>query len=271
MIGSPLARAYEAPGPGLPLGHGHVPPLAAARRAREDHPERLARADPARPRPRERRHLQPHGQPAHLDGHLRLRGHPPFHRAEVMVAPSLQTEGKQLQRDQAIGMGATSAAKAAGAGGRRHQQRRSAQSRGATALVDVAMTRATRPRVPSRPRPRGTPPAARGTAPRRGPGPRLRRAVLAADRAAGARVRRVRRAAAARLPARGDPRARAARPDPLRRARLGLRGRRARAAPGAARARGPGAGHLLRDAGDGARARRARRGRRGGRVRPLAR
>jgi IMP dehydrogenase len=36
-----------------------------------------------------------------------------FQRAEVMVAPSLQTEGKQLQRDQAIGMGATSAAKAA--------------------------------------------------------------------------------------------------------------------------------------------------------------
>ena len=31
---------------------------------------------------------------------------PSFHRAEVMVAPSLQTEGKALQRDQAIGMGA---------------------------------------------------------------------------------------------------------------------------------------------------------------------
>jgi len=30
-----------------------------------------------------------------------------------MVAPSLQTEGKQLQRDQAIGMGAQSAARAA--------------------------------------------------------------------------------------------------------------------------------------------------------------
>ena len=29
---------------------------------------------------------------------------------EVLVAPALQTEGKQLQRDQAIGMGATSAA-----------------------------------------------------------------------------------------------------------------------------------------------------------------
>jgi IMP dehydrogenase len=36
-----------------------------------------------------------------------------FHRAEVMVAPALQSEGKQLQRDQAIGMGATRAAAAA--------------------------------------------------------------------------------------------------------------------------------------------------------------
>jgi IMP dehydrogenase len=31
MIGSPLAAAHEAPGPGLPLGHGHVPPHAAPR------------------------------------------------------------------------------------------------------------------------------------------------------------------------------------------------------------------------------------------------
>ena len=60
----------------LPLGDGDLPPVAAARRAREDDPERHARADPARPRPRERRHVQPDGQPAHLDGHLRLRGHP---------------------------------------------------------------------------------------------------------------------------------------------------------------------------------------------------
>jgi hypothetical protein len=30
-----------------------------------------------------------------------------------MVAPALQTEGKQLQRDQAVGMGATAAAAAA--------------------------------------------------------------------------------------------------------------------------------------------------------------
>jgi IMP dehydrogenase len=29
-----------------------------------------------------------------------------FNRAELMIAPALQTEGKQLQRDQHIGMGA---------------------------------------------------------------------------------------------------------------------------------------------------------------------
>ena len=31
-----------------------------------------------------------------------------FNRAELMIAPSLQTEGKQLQRDQQIGMGSRS-------------------------------------------------------------------------------------------------------------------------------------------------------------------
>ena len=30
---------------------------------------------------------------------------PSFHRAEVMVAPALQTEGKSLQREQSVGMG----------------------------------------------------------------------------------------------------------------------------------------------------------------------
>jgi IMP dehydrogenase len=28
-----------------------------------------------------------------------------FNRAELMIAPSLQSEGKHLQRDQAVGMG----------------------------------------------------------------------------------------------------------------------------------------------------------------------
>jgi IMP dehydrogenase len=33
-----------------------------------------------------------------------------FHKAEVMVAPALQSEGKQLQQEQGVGMGATTAA-----------------------------------------------------------------------------------------------------------------------------------------------------------------
>jgi IMP dehydrogenase len=33
-----------------------------------------------------------------------------FNRAELMVAPALQTEGKQLQRDQNVGMAARGAA-----------------------------------------------------------------------------------------------------------------------------------------------------------------
>ena len=33
-----------------------------------------------------------------------------FNRAELVIAPALQTEGKQLQRDQGVGMGARGAA-----------------------------------------------------------------------------------------------------------------------------------------------------------------
>ena len=36
---------------------------------------------------------------------------PAFHKAELMIAPALQSEGKQLQREQEVGMGATSAAR----------------------------------------------------------------------------------------------------------------------------------------------------------------
>ena len=111
MIGSPLARAYEAPWPWLPLGHGHLP-SASHGGARQDHPERDAGADPPGARTRERRDLQLMGS---LRTSMATTGYediPDFHRAEVMVAPALQTEGKQLQRDQAIGMGSAGAAAA---------------------------------------------------------------------------------------------------------------------------------------------------------------
>ena len=113
MIGSPLARAYEAPGHGYHWGmatfHPDLPRGARVETTQNGTLEQILLG------------------PAHEnDGTFNLRGSlrtsmatcgyediPSFHRADVMVAPSLQTEGKQLQRDQAIGMGAQSAAKAA--------------------------------------------------------------------------------------------------------------------------------------------------------------
>ena len=113
MIGSPLARAYEAPGRGYHWGmatfHPSLPRGARVNTTQNGSLEQILLG------------------PAHEnDGTFNLMGSlrtsmatcgyediPSFHRAEVMVAPSLQTEGKQLQRDQAIGMGAVSAARAA--------------------------------------------------------------------------------------------------------------------------------------------------------------
>jgi IMP dehydrogenase len=113
MIGSPLARAYEAPGRGFHWGmatfHPSLPRGARVSTKQNGTLEQILLG------------------PAHEnDGTFNLMGSlrtsmatcgyediPSFHRAEVMVAPSLQTEGKQLQRDQSIGMGATGAAAAA--------------------------------------------------------------------------------------------------------------------------------------------------------------
>ena len=76
MVGSPLARAKEAPGPRLPLGDGDLPSLAPARDPGLDQAGRDDGGDPARAGPGERRHLQHHGGAENLDGDDRLRGHP---------------------------------------------------------------------------------------------------------------------------------------------------------------------------------------------------
>jgi len=106
MIGSPLARAYEAPGHGYHWGmatfHPTLPRGARVKTTQNGTLEEII-SGPAREN----------------DGTFNLMGGlrtsmatcgyqdiAEFNRAELMVAPALQTEGKSLQREQAIGMGA---------------------------------------------------------------------------------------------------------------------------------------------------------------------
>ncbi len=105
MIGSPLARAYEAPGRGFHWGmatfHPTLPRGARVRTEQRGSLEEILVG------------------PAHEnDGRLNLMGAlrtsmatcgyesvKEFQKAEVMVAPALQTEGKAHQREQRVGMG----------------------------------------------------------------------------------------------------------------------------------------------------------------------
>jgi IMP dehydrogenase len=121
MIGSPLARAYEAPGRGYHWGmatfHPELPRGARVQTVQNGSLEQILKG------------------PAHEnDGTFNLMGAlrtsmatcgyqdlAEFNRAEVMIAPSLQTEGKLLQTSQQVGMGSRGAAVGAhtpaGAGG----------------------------------------------------------------------------------------------------------------------------------------------------------
>jgi IMP dehydrogenase len=105
MVGSPLARAAEAPGRGFHWGmatfHPSLPRGARVTTIQDGTLEEILLG------------------PAHEnDGTFNLIGAlrtsmatcgyediRDFQRAEVMIAPALQTEGKQLQRSQSVGMG----------------------------------------------------------------------------------------------------------------------------------------------------------------------
>ena len=106
MIGSPLARAYEAPGRGFHWGmatfHPSLPRGARVAIVQNGTLEEIL-IGPARE----------NDGTFNLMGGLRTsmattgyKDIAEFNRAELMVAPALQTEGKQLQRDQGVGMGA---------------------------------------------------------------------------------------------------------------------------------------------------------------------
>ncbi|HZJ51939.1 MAG TPA: GuaB3 family IMP dehydrogenase-related protein [Actinomycetota bacterium] len=105
MIGSPMARAKEAPGRGYHWGmatfHPSLPRGTRVTTHQDGTMEQIL--------------LGPANE---NDGTFNLMGAlrtsmatcgyediPSFHRAEIMVAPALQTEGKQLQQQQSVGMG----------------------------------------------------------------------------------------------------------------------------------------------------------------------
>jgi len=105
MVGSPLARAYEAPGRGYHWGmatfHPTLPRGARVQTVQTGTMEEIVS-----------------GPADENDGTLNLMGalrtsmatcgyqdRAEFNRAELLIAPSLQTEGKQLQQAQGVGMG----------------------------------------------------------------------------------------------------------------------------------------------------------------------
>jgi IMP dehydrogenase len=113
MVGSPLARAYEAPGRGFHWGmatfHPTLPRGARVATIQNGTLQEII-SGPAREN----------------DGTFNLMGAlrtsmatcgyqdiAEFNRAELMIAPALQTEGKQLQSSQGVGMGSRGAAAAA--------------------------------------------------------------------------------------------------------------------------------------------------------------
>jgi IMP dehydrogenase len=116
MIGSPLARAYEAPGHGFHWGmatfHPTLPRGARVQTVQNGSLQEILVG------------------PAHEnDGTFNLMGAlrtsmatcgykdlAEFNRAELMIAPSLQTEGKALQTSQGVGMGSRGAAASRPAG-----------------------------------------------------------------------------------------------------------------------------------------------------------
>jgi IMP dehydrogenase len=113
MVGSPLARAKEAPGRGYHWGmatfHPSLP-RGARVATRQDGTLEEILLGPA----------QENDGTFNLMGALRTSmattGYADiaeFHRAEVMVAPALQSEGKQLQREQSVGMGSNGRASVA--------------------------------------------------------------------------------------------------------------------------------------------------------------
>jgi len=115
MIGSPLARAKEAPGRGFHWGmatfHPSLPRGARVTTVQDGTLEEIL-LGPAQENDGTFNLVGALQTSMATCGYEDIRD---FQRAEVMVAPALQTEGKTLQREQSVGMGSNGrAAVAAG-------------------------------------------------------------------------------------------------------------------------------------------------------------
>src|SRR3954452_405720 len=117
MIGSPLRPAYEAPGRGFHWGmatfHPSLPRGARVQTVQNGTLEEILTGT-----------AHENDGTFNIMGGLRTSMATPgyrdiaeFNRAELMVAPALQTEGKQLQTAQQVGMGARGGSAARGANG----------------------------------------------------------------------------------------------------------------------------------------------------------
>lgn len=105
MLGSPLARASEAPGRGTHWGMATFhPTLPRGARVRVDQIGSLEEilVGPANENDGTRNLFGALATSMATCGYQTIKE---FQRAEVMVAPSLQTEGKTYQREQDVGMG----------------------------------------------------------------------------------------------------------------------------------------------------------------------
>ena len=106
MMGSPLARATDAPGRGWHWGHGsYHPELPRGTRVRVDPVGTLEEVllGPARTDEGTTNLFGGLRRAMAMTGYSTIKE---FQKVEVMVAPAMQTEGKSLQRSQARGMAA---------------------------------------------------------------------------------------------------------------------------------------------------------------------
>jgi len=115
MIGSPLARAYEAPGNGFHWGmatfHPSLPRGTRVSTRQNGSLEEIL-LGPANENDGTFNLMDALRTSLATCGYEDI---PSFHRAEVMVAPALLSEGKQLQREQHVGMGSNGKAQMAAA------------------------------------------------------------------------------------------------------------------------------------------------------------